>query len=471
MSIVTVSELQVFAGDERLMGPVSFALGAGETLVIMGETGAGKSLIAQAILGVLPNALRMEGEICVNGRRVDTLTPAERAAMWGHEIATLPQEPWLALDPLMQAWRQVAETHVHVAGLSRPQAQHQTAKDLVALGLNGTEDRLPGQLSGGMAQRVAFAAATAGRAPILLADEPTKGLDSDRRDRVTRLLAQVPKDGGTLLAITHEASVARALGGKIMVLRKGVLVEDGETSSVLTKPQHSYTRDLLAADPVEWEKSEAPPRGDPLLIAEDLTLGRGGKILIDGLNLTVHRGERIACLGPSGVGKSTLLDTLAGLVAPMRGTLCKADGLGSHAVQKLYQDPPAAFPAHVRLGRSLQDVATVHRTPWDQVEANMVALKLSPALLERRPDAVSGGELQRLSIVRALSANPMVLLADEPTSRLDPITQKETMALLGQLTEQLGIAVVLVTHDRGIARAWAQRVLELGPQPEPSHSG
>ena len=255
MTTINVTNLQVFAGGQRLMGPVSFALGSGETLIIMGETGAGKSLIAQAILGTLPSALQMKGEICVNGRRVDKLTPAERAAMWGREITTLPQEPWLALDPLMVAWRQVAETHVHVARRSKVEAREETTKDLVALGLDGAEARLPGQLSGGMAQRLAFAAATAGRAPILLADEPTKGLDNDRRNKVTRLLAQVPAAGGTLLVITHEAPVARALGGKIMVLRKGVLVEDGETEAVLTNPRHTYTKELLAANPSKWKKS------------------------------------------------------------------------------------------------------------------------------------------------------------------------------------------------------------------------
>lgn len=466
MTVINVTNLQVFSGHQRLMGPVSFALASGETLVIMGETGAGKSLIAQAILGTLPAALRMEGEIVVNGRRVDRLHLAERAAMWGREIATLPQEPWLALDPLMKAWQQVAETHMHVAGRSKAEARKETAKDLAALGLDANEARRPGELSGGMAQRVAFAAATAGRAPILLADEPTKGLDSDRQNKVTGLLAAVPKAGGTLLAITHEAPVARALGGRIMVLRKGISVEDGKTSDVLADPKHSYTQSLLAADPDQWTKSEPVPLGAPLLVAQDLSLGRGGKPLIQGLNFTVRAGERTACLGPSGVGKSTLLDALAGLIRPLNGTIQRASTLSQHGVQKLYQDPPTAFPPHVRLERTLRDVAALHACPWDRVLANMTALNLAPALLERRPDAVSGGELQRISIVRALSANPQVLLADEPTSRLDPVTQRETLELLGQLTRQNGIAVVIVTHNRGIAETWAQHVMELQSKEE-----
>lgn len=462
MTAIDVSRLSIFAGARRLLGPVSFNVGAGETLVIMGETGAGKSLIAQAILGTLPPALRMEGEIAINGRRVDAFSLVDRAAMWGREIATLPQEPWLALDPLMASWRQVSETHVHVGGMPPDQAKRQTAEDLTALGLAGNEPRLPGQLSGGMAQRVAFAAATAGRAPILLADEPTKGLDQARRGRVVELLAQYPATGGTLLAITHEAFVAGSLGGRIMVLRHGDLVEEGVTKDVLAAPKASYTKALLAADPAHWPKAPSTPKGQPVLTAANLSIGRGGRELITGFNLSLHEGERIAITGPSGVGKSTLLDALAGLIKPRAGAVKRLKSLGRNGVQKLYQDPPAAFAPRVSLDTSLRDVARRHALSWRDVLAKLDALNLAHDLLERRPEAVSGGELQRLSLVRALIASPKVLLADEPTSRLDPITQMETMARIADISVKERVAVVLVTHDEDIAHAWADRAFDLG---------
>ena len=361
----------------------------------------------------------------------------------------------------MASWRQVAETHVHVAGLSKTDAKDATTRDLVALGLDGREARRPGQLSGGMAQRVAFAAATAGKAPILLADEPTKGLDSDRRDKVVGLLGQVPDAGGTLLAITHEAFVARKLGGRLIVLRDGDVVEEGDTREVLAAPSADYTRALMAADPGNWSKVPSAEQGKPLLTARGLSVGRGGTALIEGLDLTIHEGERIALTGPSGIGKSTLLDVLAGLIKPLAGSIQRAGELGPCAVQKLYQDPPAAFPKHVHLHQTLRDVASLHGMPWDRVMAHLEDLNLAPALLERRPDAVSGGELQRLSIVRALAAGPGILLADEPTSRLDPITQKETLDLIAGLSLQKRLAVVLVTHDTDLAAAWADRVVEL----------
>lgn len=458
---IEVQGLSVFAGATRLMGPVTFSVAPGGTLIVMGETGAGKSLIAQAILGTLPGALRAEGQITINGRRVDTLSPALRAAMWGHELATLPQEPWRALDPLMRAFRQVNESYRFVAGHPPNEARKETTAAFATLELTGAEDRLPGALSGGMAQRVAFAAATAGKAPILIADEPTKGLDAQRHARVVDLLSKVPASGGTLLAITHEVAVSRRLGGDVLVLRDGRLVEQGPTKSVLATPSDGYTRALLEADPQNWPQSDPHALGDTVLTAQDVDVARGEKVLIHGFNLALRQGERVALTGPSGIGKTTLLDVLAGLLPPSAGSLRRAQGLSRHAVQKLYQDPPAAFPTRIPLEKSMRDVARLHQTDWETVLQTLERLGVHPSLLSRRPDEVSGGELQRISIARALTVRPKVLLADEPTSRLDPITQRDTLAMLERVAEEEKIAIALVTHDRQIAQKWADRVVQL----------
>lgn len=458
---IKVDALCVYAGATRLMGPVNFKVSPGDTLVIMGETGAGKSLIAQAILGTLPGALHAEGRIEINGRRVDTLSQVDRASMWGHEVATLPQEPWRALDPLMRSFRQVAESYRYVAGKSRAQARSETVGAFADLGLTGAEDRFPGALSGGMAQRVAFAAATAGKAPILMADEPTKGLDSERHAKVVELLAKVPETDGTLVVITHEVSVARSLGGHVIVLRDGQLVEQGPVETVLTKPSNSYTQSLLDADPKSWPQSDPHPPGEVVLTATDLAINRHGKQLISGFNLVLKAGERVALTGPSGIGKTTLLDALAGLLSPAKGTVTRGAHLPRDAVQKLYQDPPAAFPARIPLRHSVQDAARLHNTDWGRVVQHLKQLGIHPSLLDRKPDAVSGGELQRISIARALTVEPQVLLADEPTSRLDPVTQRDTLEMLERIAAEENIAVVLVTHDPDIATKWADRVIDL----------
>ena len=462
MTAIEVQQLSVFVEDQRLLGPVSFAVGKGETLVIMGETGAGKSLIAQAILGTLPPALRMEGTIIHNGRRIDNLDDVDRASIWGREITMLPQEPWRALDPLMPSGRQVEETHQYVAGLSPKQAHEQTSKTLETLGLSEAKQRLPGKLSGGMAQRFAFASATAGRAPILLADEPTKGLDSSRRERIVKLLRDVPSNEGTLIAITHECPVAKELGGFLIVLKDGQVVEKGNTEDVLSDPQADYTKQLIAADPVSWSKLEPSQSGDVLLQPQNLSVSRGNTVLIEDLSFALHAGERLAISGPSGIGKTSLLDVLAGLLKPSSGRVKRTSGLAPHSVQKLYQDPPAAFPPFISLRQNLQDVAQHHNVDWQQVMKHILDLGLHPELLERTPNSVSGGELQRVSIARALLVRPKVLLADEPTSRLDPITQRDTLELIERISRSEGIAVVLVTHSPEIADKWADCTIELG---------
>lgn len=460
-STLNVNELEVFVGKTKLLGPVSFSLGAGETLVIMGETGAGKSLVAQAILGTLPKELHYTGLIEINGQSVSQLSEAQREALWGRAIAALPQEPWLALDPLMHSQKQVIGTHAHVAGLPLKDAKKQADKDFKDLGLVGAEKLLPSQLSGGMAQRVAFAAATAGGTPILFADEPTKGLDRERAGKVAKLLKSVPQQHGILIAITHEALVAKELGGQVLVLKNGELIEQGLTQEVLQAPQHAYTKALLEADPINWEVCEKAAVGETDLTVNELAIERGGKTLIHDFNLELKAGERIAITGPSGIGKTSLLNVLAGLVKPKSGFVETAKMINKNGIQKLYQDPPTAFPPYVLLATGMNDVVKLYGADWREVFQNMDKLNLDQALLKRYPNQVSGGELQRMAIVRALITKPQILLCDEPTSRLDPITQKETLNMLGEITSERKIGLVLVTHDEMIAEKWAHKKISL----------
>lgn len=458
---IAVDNLVVKAGNKRLLGPISFELIAGQTLIVMGETGAGKSLLAQAILGTLPTGLTATGAIYLNGERIDHLSTQERTKFWGHDIAILPQEPWRALDPLMRAQSQVWESHRYVANRSNSAANEATKNDFETLGLKGAEKRMPHALSGGMAQRVAFAAANAAGAPFLIADEPTKGLDAERSDTVINQLTDVLVQGGTLLAITHEVSVARRLGGQLMVLKSGDLVEQGDTEQVLTNPQADYTKQLLAAEPKAWSKRLTAQTGKHLLEAKDVSISRGGQTLIQGFNLSLQAGERVAIVGPSGIGKTSLLDVLAGIYQPTVGQVKRAESMRKTAIQKLYQDPPAAFPARITLGKSLQDVARLHSEQWSVVLEYLSQLGIDESLLARCPDAVSGGELQRISIARALTASPDILLADEPTSRLDPITQRETLSMISEIAAARHVAVILVTHDLVLAEKWADRTIDL----------
>lgn len=458
-----VEDLSVSVGARRLVHPIGFTVEPGRPLVILGETGAGKSLIAQAIMGSLPRGLRASGGVWLDGERVDALPRRAREALWGRRLAILPQEPWRALDPLMRSLSQVAETHALVAGKDWEQAPGLARADLASLGLGEQAAAArPGQLSGGMAQRVAFAAATAAGARVLLADEPTKGLDDARRDDVARLLRRFVDGGGVLIAITHDIAVARALGGEAMILRNGEMLESGPSDRILSAPQSDYGRALVGADPENWPQSAPVVGGAPVIAAEGLSVGRGGRALLGGLTFALGQGGRLGVVGPSGLGKTSLLDTMAGLIAPVSGRLIRhAAAERPFAIQKLFQDPPAAFAPLALLADQFRDLERRRGLAPDTIPALMARLGLAPDLLNRRPSEVSGGELQRLALARVLALRPAAILADEPTSRLDPVTQRKVMAVIAEAAAEAGAAVMLVTHSGALARRWAGEVLDL----------
>ena len=458
----SVQNLAVTApGGRSLLRGISLEARPGRPLTILGETGSGKTLVADAIMGTLAPGLRATGRIAVDGTVAEASDGPARQPLWGRRLALLPQEPWLALDPTIRALPQVAEGHALVSGAPARVARARATADLEGLGIGPEASRrFPHQLSGGMAQRVAIAAARAGGAPILLADEPTKGLDATRRDEVVAALSSALRAGGTLLCITHDVAVARALGGQVAVMLDGAVVEQGPADTVLGAPTHAYTRQLLAAEPAAWPDPVRPAPGGMVMQAHGLTKALGGRTLFAGLDLQVHAGEWVAVTGPSGCGKSTLGDLLLGLRQAERGRICRAPGVPATRFGKLYQDPVATF-APRPLRTALAEVAALHRVPWPNVAGMLERLRVPEALLARPPDAVSGGELQRVAIIRALIPSPIFLFADEPTSRLDPITQRDTLDAMQDVTAAQGCAVLLVTHDPALARKMAQRTIIL----------
>lgn len=462
--------VRVLGAQTALLEPVSLALKAGEPLVVIGETGSGKSLLAQALLGTLPQELVASGSLWLDGEQYPLHTPKNRRPLWGRRLAVLPQEPWLALDPLMKVIRQVGEAYRLVAGRSA-QASHAAARsDLEQLGVAAASEQMPGKLSGGMAQRVAFAAARAGGAPLLIADEPTKGLDAARVSEIGELLlkslAETPRAG--LMVITHDMALAHQIGGRLMVVRKGEVIEQGATRDVLAAPTHAYTRRLVNAAPQAWPEAAFKPAadsvspdgkaaGETIIRAENLTIARGDNALLRDVELSVKGGEIIGIQGASGCGKSSLGDALLGLLPPHSGRVVQhAERL---EYQKLYQDPVATFPPRRTLGRLLKDLSARHRLDDSQLPQLMEQLSLAPELLSRLPGQVSGGELQRFALLRLMLIKPRFVFADEPTSRLDPLVQQEVIACMVKMVREQGTALVLVSHDAALLRKVADRVL------------
>lgn len=315
-SLLAVEALSVHVGAKALLRDVTFSLRAGEVLTLLGESGAGKSLLVQAVMGNLPTALRAGGTVTLDGVASRADDAKARRPRWGRTLALLPQEPALALDPLMRIAPQLHETHELVRGAAFEEAEVAALRGLEAAGLAGAARQYPWQLSGGMAQRAAATVALAGGARILLVDEPTKGLDARWRQHAVEMLQAVQREDGCVVVITHDLRVAQALGGQLIVLRAGEVVEQGDAGASLANPQHAFTRQLVAADPAHWAKRAPPKPGTIVLTAQGLAKGFGGKALFEDVDLQIRTGERFVVQGPSGTGKSTLGNVLLSRLPP-----------------------------------------------------------------------------------------------------------------------------------------------------------
>ena len=476
--VLSVRGLRVIGpGGEALVDGVDLDLRAGEIVGLVGESGAGKSLTALSLLGLVPlPAHAAGGEVVLEGERLDAMRPAGLARVRGARIGLVPQDPAAALDPVRRVGAQIAETLRAHAPMGRAEAARRAAEALAEVGV--VRDDHPHRLSGGQRQRAMIAMALAPGPAVLIADEPTASVDPAVRMAILDLIAIRAREAGlAVLLISHDLGAVARVAGRVLVMDGGRIVEEGPPSLLSRAARHPRTVRLAAAAAL------APPataprvqgaRERPVLEARDLSCelrGRSGARVrvVDGVSLAIAPGETLGLVGASGSGKTTLARSLVGLVPPSGGALLVDGADPARTVQIVFQDPYLSLDPRLSVAASIVEPLAIHRVGGASRADRrahrarrsgelLAAVGLHPQIGARRPAQLSGGERQRVAIARALALEPRLLVLDEPISSLDPSIGARIMDLLAGLRAERGLSYLLISHDLAAVASAADRV-------------
>jgi peptide/nickel transport system ATP-binding protein len=519
--LLSVSDLTVAfttgRGSFDAVRGVSLEVRPGETVAIVGQSGSGKSTVTTAINRLLAsNADVKSGSVVFKGRELLTLSEQEMNAVRGAEIGYVPQDPMSNLDPLVPVGRQIAEA-LSIHGSAKGRAARARAVEL--LDMVGIPDprrrsaQYPHEFSGGMRQRVLLAMGLANSPSLLIADEPTSALDATVAENVLDELARLTSSMGTaVVLVTHDLSLAAARADRVVVLKDGEVVEEGESGVVLVNPRQEYTRRLIDAVPTLHSPSlvahaagtvDSNDPIDHVIETRDLrkeftirrgTIGRAEKFAaVDGVDIAVPRGTTVGIVGESGSGKSTTARMILRLESITSGVvlLDEQDVTRLTArelfrfrrrMQPVFQNPYASLDPIYTVRDAIREPLDEHRvgTPAERderVEELLRQVALEPTIADRYPHQLSGGQRQRVAIARALALDPEIVVLDEAVSALDVLVQAQILDLLVDLQIRLGLTYLFISHDLAVVRVLSHyvhvmkggRVVESGTPEEIFH--
>ncbi|MDB5570019.1 MAG: transporter ATP-binding protein [Hyphomicrobiales bacterium] len=507
-------------GIVRAVQNVNISVGRGETLGIVGESGSGKSVTSFAAMRILDRAGRIAGgSVVYSGIDVAAAPESEMQDLRGREMSMIFQNPRAALNPIRRVGQQIEDVLIRHVQATRATAKEKAIAMLERVRIARPQERYdayPFELSGGMCQRIVIALALACKPRLLIADEPTTGLDVTTQKAVMELMVELTRESAmSTILITHDLGLAATYCDRVVVMQKGAVVEEAPARQIFSAPAHPYTRKLMRATPrpgaglrdllPEDAPQEGAPQspaaqaraGEPLLQVENLVkeyprpsaasfaaklLGRKGEDkpafrAVDGISFEVRRGETLGLVGESGCGKSTTSMILMRLLDPTSGrvtfggqdiTAIPARDFAAHPlrhkIQMVFQDPTDSLNPRFTAARAIADpiLRAGRMGARDEVRARceeLARLVGFPAdLLDRLPHQLSGGQKARVGIARALALDPDLVVLDEPTAALDVSVQAVVLNLLEDLKQRLGMSYLFVSHDLHVVRLLCDRV-------------
>ena len=494
MALLDVKQLSIEFHDqdkpETVVKDFSICMEQGDMVGLVGESGSGKSQSALSIAGLIRrHDVRLQGEILFDGKNLLKMPRSELRKLQGSEIGIVFQEPMTSLNPVKKIGWQVEESlRIHTE-LNEQQRKEKAMKALQSVGLSDTEriyQSYPHELSGGQRQRVMIASAMVCEPKLLIADEPTTALDVTIQAQIMELLKEINRSLKTaILFISHDLNLVHGLCDRVLVMKNGLVVEEGSSDNIFFDPQEEYTQQLIAAIPKFQRKdsfvqdnqdSQASnlklhQNQEKVLEVKDLTVSfrkqkkgfwekAGETEILHNISFSIRKGEILGLVGESGSGKSTLARTILGVNRCYQGSIAHNT---SHP-QMIFQDPFSSLNPSKKIGWILEEplknfTKDTREERCRKAQEMLDLVGLDRKLLNHYPRELSGGQRQRVCIALALILKPEFLIADEAVSALDVTIQAQILELLKKIHREMGISILFISHDLRVIYQLCDRVM------------
>jgi peptide/nickel transport system ATP-binding protein len=478
--LLSVEDLSIFTKSQKIVKNISFDINQGEIFALVGESGSGKSLTALSVVDLLAKNLKKSGKISYKG--TDLSHSQNIQNFRGSEIAFIFQDPTNSLNPIMTIGEQVEEVLALHTNLRKKQRKSRVLALFDQVDLDTSAHmyaRYPHQVSGGQKQRVMIACALAGGAKLLIADEPTTALDVTTQKQVLELLLELRRNRKlSILLITHDLSVVKLMADRVAVMHQGDIIENRNKIDFFQNPIEDYSKKLLVSLPKgnrDQVFGDVLIKGDKVKVYFPIKTGLFQRTTdyvraVDEINFSLKLGQNLAIVGESGSGKTTLakaimrqLDLHDGCVSVGNKAINHYDRKSyASKVQIVFQNVTSSFNPRMRISQTLLEgleALNPNQANLSYLAELLQEVELDPELMHRYPHELSGGQLQRLSIARAISVNPEVIICDEPTSALDATVKVQILNLLLRLQREKGVSYIIITHDISIVDYFADHVI------------